>query len=79
MTLEDDSSISEINILPDGRLYLCGASQQILEMLDAIPLGDLALRSRIVQLRATDVQPIAEPNEACSVEDCGAMNQQVRR
>ena len=51
---EDDSSISEINILPDGRVCLFGASQQVLEMLDAIPLGDPALRSRIECLRAAD-------------------------
>ena len=47
VSLEDDSSISEINILPDGRVCLFGASQQVLEILDAIPLGDPALRSRI--------------------------------
>ncbi len=71
MSLEDDSSISEINILPDGRVCLFGASQQVLEMLDAIPLGDPALRSRIERLRATDVQQVAEPNEACSAQNDG--------
>lgn len=47
MSLEDNSSISEINILPDGRVCLFGASQQVLEVLDAIPLGDPTLRDRI--------------------------------
>lgn len=56
VSLEDDSSISEINILPDGRVCLFGASQQVLEILDAIPLGDPTLRSRIDCIRTDDVE-----------------------
>ena len=64
VSLEDDSSISEINILPDGRVCLFGASQQVLEILDAIPLGDPALKSRIESLPA-------HGDETCS-KTCGA-------
>jgi hypothetical protein len=47
MSLEDEAAISEINILPDGRVCVFGASQQVLELLDAIPLGDASLQNRI--------------------------------
>jgi hypothetical protein len=56
VSLEDDSSISEINILPDGRVCVFGASRQVLEVLDAIPLGEPALRDRIECLRAAEEQ-----------------------
>ena len=51
VALEDDSAISEISILPDGRVCIFGASEQVLEILDAIPLGDPSMRSRIDCLR----------------------------
>ena len=60
MSLEDDSSISEINILPDGRVCVFGASQQVLEILNAIPLDDSTLQSRIERLRKGNAEPIAE-------------------
>lgn len=63
MSLEDDSSISEINILPDGRICLFGVSQQVLEALDAIPLGDPALSSRTERLTTAHVQRFAAPSE----------------
>ena len=66
VSLEDDSSISEINILPDGRVCLFGASQQVLEMLDAIPLGDPALKSRIECLRTDRGAASRGANEVCS-------------
>ena len=78
MSLEDDSSISEINILPDGRVCLFGASQQVLEMLDAIPLGDPALSSRIECLRTANLQPSTVPNEVCSAQNDGTMKNRVR-
>jgi hypothetical protein len=78
MDLEDDSPITEIDILPDGRVCLFGASQQVLEILDGIPLGDPALRSRIDGLRAARAQPVVEPNEACSVRNDETMKDRVR-
>lgn len=63
VSLEDDSSISEINILPDGRVCLFGASRQVLEILDAISLGDPSLKSRVDRLDTTEVQQPAEPNK----------------
>ena len=75
---EDDSSISEINILPDGRVCVFGASQLVLEILDAIPLGDPALTSRIECLRTADAQQCTEPNEACPAQDDGTTKNRVR-
>jgi hypothetical protein len=56
--LKDESALSEISILPDGRVYLFGASRQLLEVLQAIPLGDPALEERISGLpqREADCQ-----------------------
>ncbi len=60
VTLEDDSTISEISILPDGRVCIFGASEQVLEILDAIPLGDPSMRSRIDCLRSVRSPEIIE-------------------
>ena len=60
LSLEDDSQISEINILPDGRVCLFGASRRILEIMDAIPLGAPELKERIERLRTTDVRQADE-------------------
>jgi hypothetical protein len=73
VSLENDNSISEIDILPDGRVCLFGASRQVLEVLDAIPLGDPALRGRIERLRTPDGQQAAEPGEACSAQNAKTM------
>jgi hypothetical protein len=64
---EDESSLSEISILPDGRVYLFGASRQVLELLQAIPLGDPALAERIEGLRA-----VAGLKENCLAQNDGS-------
>ena len=60
MSLVDDSSTSEINILPDGRVCLFGASQQVLEMLDVVLNGDPTLRDRVDRLRKADDEHVAK-------------------
>jgi hypothetical protein len=62
VALLDESSISEINILSDGRICIFGASMQVLEMLDATSLGDLSLRRRIEALRRAQAGPAVESN-----------------
>jgi hypothetical protein len=63
--MEDESSLSEISILPDGRVYLFGASRQVLELLQAIPLGDPALAERIDGLHMVEAQePLAATTNA---------------
>jgi hypothetical protein len=56
MSREDDDATSEINILPDGRVCIFGASREVLEVLDAIPLGDPGLKGRIECLRRAEEQ-----------------------
>lgn len=62
MSFADESSISEINILPDGRVCLFGASQQVLELLDSILVGDQALKHRIKCLRTAEQTDRAQYN-----------------
>lgn len=48
---DDETRISEITILPDGRIYVFGMSRQVLEMLGELRLADPGLRQRIEQVR----------------------------
>ena len=66
---EDEAAIGEINILSDGRICIFGTSLPILEMLEAIPLGDPALRRRIATLHMVQARLAAESNEALSAEN----------
>jgi hypothetical protein len=46
----DETNLTEIEILPDGRILLFGASREVLEVLDAVQSGrDPAVQSRLVQ------------------------------
>lgn len=53
---DDESAITEITFLPDGRLCLFGASREVLDLLGSLNLGDAALDSRLAAVRraATD-------------------------
>jgi hypothetical protein len=79
VALEEDDSLCEINILPDGRVCLFGASKKVLEALDAVPLGDPALTSRIERLRTTDMSQTGEPHGVCSAQIDGTVKKQVRQ
>jgi hypothetical protein len=46
-TAEDESAISEISIAADGRMYVFGASPQILEIMAILNERDAALRQRV--------------------------------
>ena len=52
--LDDETAITEITFLPDGRLCLFGASREILELLGQLNLGDTALHERLVAIRSTE-------------------------
>ena len=53
---DDETAITEITFLPDGRLCLFGASREVLELLGSLDLGDAALEIRLAAARraATD-------------------------
>ena len=48
---DDETAITEITFLPDGRLCLFGASRELLELLGTLNLGDAALDIRLAALR----------------------------
>lgn len=54
MDPEDETAISEISILPDGRVCVFGASRQVIEALAVLDPDDLALRRRIERLEALE-------------------------
>ncbi len=48
----DETNLTEIELMPDGRIFLFGASRQILEILSDLGLDDQALRSRLHHLES---------------------------
>ncbi|MES2789177.1 MAG: hypothetical protein V4719_06110 [Planctomycetota bacterium] len=54
-TADDETAITEISFLPDGRICLFGASREVLELLGRLNLGDSALGSRLTSLRSSMV------------------------
>lgn len=45
---DDETSITEITFLPDGRLCLFGASREIINLLHHLKLGDKSLDQRFL-------------------------------
>jgi hypothetical protein len=46
----DESSLTEIEIMPDGRIFLFGASRKVLEVVDTIQSGrDPSVSMRLEQ------------------------------
>ena len=56
---DSESQVTEISLLPDGRIALFGASQRVLELLDMLQLSDPFLKARLSHLRN------GQPVEAC--------------
>lgn len=52
---DDETAITEISFLPDGRICLFGASREVLELLGRLNLGDSALGSRLTSLQSSMV------------------------
>lgn len=48
---EEETDLSEITILPDGRVYVLGASDRLLEALAVLNPNDAALGQRLKQVR----------------------------
>lgn len=51
MPSNDETSMTEIAILPDGRIYVFGMSWQVLDMLADTGLADATLKQRAETLR----------------------------
>lgn len=48
---DDETNITELNFLPDGRICVFGMSREVLELLSDLALGDPALARRRERLR----------------------------
>jgi hypothetical protein len=51
MTSADESNITELEIGPDGRIYIFGASLQVLEVLDRLHFTDNLVHQRAESLQ----------------------------
>lgn len=51
LNADEETPITEINLLPDGRICVFGSSRQVLEILESLALGDPALDARVKHLR----------------------------
>ena len=48
--MQEETNLTEIELLPDGRIFLFGASREVLEVLDTVQAGrDPAVRMRLEQ------------------------------
>jgi hypothetical protein len=66
MEVDDESAVSEITILPDGRVFVLGASRQVLEILDVLNPKDAGLKQRLE--RAGSGAPEISGAEGCQSE-----------
>ena len=51
ISAEDETAITDIRIAPDGRVFVFGASGQVLEMLSELGWGDDNLHARLEFLK----------------------------
>ena len=52
--LDDETAITEMTFLPDGRCCLFGASKEILQLLHELNLMDTASTQRLTAIQAID-------------------------
>ena len=53
ISAEDETAITDIRIAPDGRVFVFGASGQVLEMLSDLGWGDDNLQARLKFLKTS--------------------------
>ena len=53
---DDETAMTEISFLPDGRICLFGASREIIELLWTLNLGDRALLARHLSIQSGAIQ-----------------------
>ena len=56
---DDETAMTEISFLPDGRICLFGASREIIELLWKLNLGDRALLARHLSIQSVAIQSAA--------------------
>lgn len=51
MAADDETAITDIELMPDGRIFVFGTSREVLEVLRELERsGDSLIQSRLVQL-----------------------------
>ena len=55
--LDEETAITELTFLPDGRLCLFGASKEIFELLAELKLGDAAFAQRFSAMKTAGLIP----------------------
>lgn len=76
---DDETTITEITIAPDGRVYVFGTSNRVLEVLDELELGDPSVSQRLERLRSAAAGDPAESRKiaqspANSTQTCHCQN-----
>lgn len=64
MEPDEETALSEITILPDGRVFVLGASLQVLEILEVLSPDDAALKQRLKQAGEKEVSSRRQESEA---------------
>ncbi len=62
--LADETAITELSILPDGRIAVFGASWEVLDLLESLTLGDSRLETRMRYLRDEQRCSTLEPSNS---------------
>jgi hypothetical protein len=57
---DEETPITEISFLPDGRVRVFGMSREVLQVLGELALGDRALARRYERLRDAELNCVAE-------------------
>ncbi len=58
--LEDETTITEISIEPDGRVYVFGTSRQVLQLLQNLDPGDQKLARLLSHVRAVEASRVEQ-------------------
>jgi hypothetical protein len=67
--LEEECRTSEITVLPDGRVYVFGMSEQLLAVFDHLRLGGEPLQHRLAQRQVAEPGPCQAEASRRSVID----------
>lgn len=57
MNADEETNITDIELLPDGRIYVFGTSLEVLDLLDGLQGGQDAAVSRRLQSQVNISQP----------------------
>jgi hypothetical protein len=55
--LDEETTMTEITIRPDGRIYVFGTSRRVLEVLDGLRPNDARLGQLLRRARETEARP----------------------